>query len=59
MERVAGTGGGLGGPNASSVGKDVGVGEAVGIGRGGAGRRGIVLAISVEVRTARVTWQGR
>ena len=43
VERVAGTGGGLGGPNASSVGwysKDVSVGGAVGIGRGGAGRRG-------------------
>ena len=50
VERVAGTGGGLGGPNASSVGwysKDVGVGGAVGIGRGGAGGKGVSFSLSV------------
>ena len=51
VEGVRGTGGGLGGGNASSVGwysGDVGVGGAVGICRGGAGGKGVSSSSSVS-----------
>ena len=54
VERVAGTGGGLGGGNASSVSwysRDVGVGGAVGIGRGGAGGKGVSSSSLVSKRS--------